>query len=141
MGETLSEVLAGRTIGLAPKLLDSRRRLRDHDQCLREDRRITRVEMAIRLVRWLESRQTADAEPETLDEAVAKHVHSGSFVDWARWSLRCGDPVRELSEAYAKLFDIVSAIQEVNSHRFARLLVDWTAMGSASRELIHQKKY
>ena len=41
-----------------------------------------------------------------------------------------GDPVQVLSEAYAKLFEVVTQVRESQSQAFARLLVDWTAAGS-----------
>jgi hypothetical protein len=141
VGEALSAVLASNSVAVSTKLLETQQSLRSHDQRLREDRRITRVEMAIRLVRWLESIQAQDSSsPQTLDEAALNYLRWGSFVDWARLSLRSGDPVRELSESYAKLFDKVTKVQELNSHKFAKLLVDWTAIGSDSLELIPSER-
>jgi len=137
VGESLTAVLSSNKITVTPDLIEAQRCLRSHDQRNREDRRITRVEMAVRLVRWMESIQSQEIIiPETFDEAALNHVRCGGFVDWARLSLRSGDPVRELSEAYAQLFDRVTKIQESNSHRFAKLLVDWSATGTESKEVI-----
>ena len=93
--------------------------------------------MAVRLVRWLGKRgQQGAAEPRSLAEAAAEHLRDGGFVDWARLSLRSGDPVQVLSEAYARLFDVVTQVREAQAHGFARLLVDWTAAGSQDDDLV-----
>ena len=57
-------------------------------------------------------------------------------MDWARLSLRSGNPVQVLSEAYVKLFDVVTQVREAQAHGFARLLADWTAAGSQGGELV-----
>jgi len=51
-------------------------------------------------------------------------------------TLRSGDPVRELSEAYAQLFDKVTTAREVDSLRFAELLRDWTAAKSTDETIV-----
>ncbi len=124
----------------APKSLDSLDRaklsLTGHDQASRERRRIERVDMALRLTRWLRRIEKEPAEPRSLAEAAQYQLLEGGFVDWARLSLRSGDPVRELSEAYATLFDKVTGIREAQSKQFAELLRDSTAAGSASDDLV-----
>src|SRR5207244_1025693 len=72
----------------------------------------------------------ATSSCQSLAEAAAYHLAEGGFVDWARLSLRVGDPVRELSEAYARLFHKVTAIREQQARHFAELLRDWTVAGS-----------
>lgn len=57
-------------------------------------------------------------------------------MDWARLSLRSGDPVQGLSETYARLFDAVTKLREQQAKQFAQLLADWTAAGSQSDEVI-----
>lgn len=125
-GDRLSESLA---TGI-PKSLDAlatnRQSISQHDRHSRERRRLQRVDMAMRLVRWIRDRNDAQ-EFDSLADAAQQHLGEGGFVDWARLTLRSGDPVRELSEAYAKLFDAVTSIRERQSRRFAELLQDWTA--------------
>jgi len=110
-------------------LAEARESLLTHDRTARERRRVDRVQMAMRLVRWLLDRKSSTecSAPGSLAEAALRHLREGGFVDWARLTLRSGDPVRELSEAYAKLFDQVTAICETRSQQFAELLKDWTA--------------
>ncbi|MGM0491136.1 MAG: BREX-2 system phosphatase PglZ, partial [Planctomycetota bacterium] len=101
-----------------------------HDRARREPRRCDRVRMAVRLARWLTHVDQKSVQVHSLAEASADHLAQGSFVDWARLSLRAGDPLRAVSEAYAKLFEHVTVTREQQSLRFATLLKDATAAGS-----------
>ncbi len=72
----------------------------------------------------------------SLVEAADYHLAEGGFVDWARLTLRTGDPIRELSEAYGKLFGRVTELREVRSQGFAELLCNWTESNSALEGLV-----
>ncbi len=134
-------LLAESTEDLSPELLErltaARQDILHHHQSSNERRRIDRIDMALRLIQWRTSMEEA-REPlfQSFPEAATYHVMEGGFVDWARLSLRVGDPVRELSVAYASLFDKVTAIREKQAYGFAELLQDYTAAGSASHEVI-----
>ena len=137
IGTQLSSVLQSESLANLEQLLDSHRAVRRHDQAIREDRRLQRVEMAVRLVRWLAClQQQPQADPQSFDEAADNHLREGGFVDWARLSLRSGDPVQQLSAAYAQLFDRVTETRQQQAKTFAKLLTDWTATGSQSQEVI-----
>ena len=99
-GKALSYVVDGTAGHSLEELTAARRETGDHELA-GERRRLEHVDMAIRLVRWLG--QTENQPPRSLVEAADYHLAEGGFVDWARLTLRTGDPVRELSEAYAKL--------------------------------------
>jgi hypothetical protein len=140
-------------------LTEARQSVRDHDQSARETRRLERADMAVRLVRWLKEslvtghsslvtgqesndkgQMTNDqgqlANPRSFADAAHAHLRDGGFVDWARLSLRSGDPVQGLSESYARLFDAATKLREQQAKQFAQLLADWTAAGSQSDEVI-----
>jgi cell division septation protein DedD len=137
LGENLTDLLDRGTCHLLDGLIDARRQLVNHDQSAQETRRLERVDMALRLVRWLgKQQQEHQLEPQTFADAANAHLREGGFVDWARLCLRSGDPVRKLSEAYAKLFDQVRQIREQQSHVFAKLLQDWTAAGSQGNDIL-----
>ncbi len=141
-GQCLAGVLANKAWDVLDGLIEARQAVRDHDQSAREARRLERVDMAVRLVRWLGERsQQAGAEPKSLAEAADEHLRDGGFVDWARLSLRSGDPVQVLSEAYVRLFEAVTQIRETQAHGFARLLVDWTAAGSQADDLVPVERF
>jgi hypothetical protein len=136
-GQRLSRVLEAKSWDDLDPLKEALQAVRDHDQSAREGRRLGRADMAARLIRWLgkRSRETI-ARPKSLAEAAAEHVRDGGFVDWARLSLRSGDPVQGLSEVYAQLFEAVTKIREEQAQQFGRLLADWTAAGSQSDDII-----
>ena len=136
-GQRLTEMLTEQSWEQMDGLKAARTAVRDHDQAKREIRQVERVEMALRLARWLgDHKRRGVALPSSLSEAAALQLSDGGFVDWARLSLRAGDPVRELSGAYARLFDLVTTMRERQSQAFARLLVDWTAAGSPAQEVL-----
>src|SRR5207302_783343 len=83
------------------------------------------------LVRWLKV-AVGTAEPASLTEAAHHYLDEGGFVDWARSVLRAGDPVRGLSEGYARLLGRVAERREAQNRRFAELLRDQVAAGSAA---------
>jgi hypothetical protein len=113
---------------LATAMLEARDAIRRHDLARKEPRRLERVEMALRLVRWLAG--PAPSAPRSLGEAARDYLGTGSYVDWARSVLRAGDPVRELSEGYARLLERVTARRQDQNRMFAELLRDQTAAGA-----------
>jgi hypothetical protein len=118
----------------ATGLAEAREAVRRHDKARREPRCLERVEMALRLARWLEG--AAPAAPRSLGEAARDYLAQGSFVDWARSVLRAGDPVRELSEGYARLEERVAACRQEQNRCFAELLRDQTASAGQPTDLV-----
>lgn len=102
-----------------------------------QSRRLQRIEMAIRLAQWLVQEAKAPSQqPNSLEEAIAYHTQEGGFLDWARLMLPIAESNRELSTAYGKLFDAVTAVRENQSYQFAKLLKDWTAVGSTRQSVL-----
>lgn len=135
-GKHLSESISSGIPKNLDRLLDVRQSISQHDRHSRERRRLERVDMAIRLVRWLMDRD-GTTHPASLADAASGHLAEGGFVDWARLTLRSGgEPVRELSGAFAKLFDVVTNIREEQSRRFADLLQDWTASKTTDEMIV-----
>lgn len=100
-------------------------------------RRLQRLDMAMRLAQWLVTdSKSASQSPKSLEDAIAHHTQTGSFLDWARLMLPIAEPHRELSVAYGKLFDVVTAARENQSQQFAQLLKDWTAVGSTRKSVL-----
>lgn len=137
LGDRLSEVLAGTNWNQLGELQVAHQAVRTHDQAAQDARRLEQVSMALRLVRWVGGRhRETPVGPQSFAAAAVDHVRDGGFVDWARLRLRAGDPVRELSQAYSRLFEHVTQIREQQSHQFSRLLADWTAAGSQGDEVL-----
>jgi hypothetical protein len=119
----------------AIELAEARDAVRRHDQARREPRRLERIEMALRLARWLEA-ATSTVIPRSLGEAACDYMAQGSFVDWARSVLRAGDPVRELSEGYARLVERVATRRGEQNRCFAELVRDQTTAAGHSKDLV-----
>jgi len=136
-GTSLAEALQARPTRVGEHLTEAKRSITDHQHARREARCIERVEMAMRLMRWLE-RADQGGEPThtSFGDAAKWHLAEGAFLDWARNTLRTGDPVRELSDAYARLGTAVTDARERQAHRFAELLRDWTIAGSTGDDVI-----
>ena len=95
------------------------------------------MDMAMRLSQWLvDSTNGSPQQPKSLEDAINYHTQEGSFLDWARLTLPIAEPHRELSTAYGKLFDTVTEIREKQSYQFAKLLKDWTAIGSTRKSVL-----
>jgi hypothetical protein len=82
-----------------------------------------RLDMSVRLLRWL---RTAQTTPASFAAAAADYATVGALVDWARTALRGGDPLPELSAAYQALLARVTARREAENRQFVQLLRGWT---------------
>lgn len=105
----------------------TRQSIAQHDRHSRERWQLERVDMALRLVQWRIETATL-GPPKSLADAADRQLSDGGFVDWARLVLRAGEPIRELADAYSRLFASVTAIRESQARQFAELLRDWTAI-------------
>jgi hypothetical protein len=133
LGDLLGQAIEGGA-DLNEALREARDFVRRHDQARREPRRLEAVEMALRLVRWLKV-TAATPEPRSLAEAARDYLDQGGFVDWARSVLRSGgEPVRGLSEGFARLLGQVAQRREDQNRRFAELLRDQTAAAGAAAD-------
>lgn len=110
---------------------------REHRLFLDRPERAEQLRMALRLMRWLSDSHVRPAKGwASLAEAAAWQQREGGRVDWARRVLRAGETVDELAKAYTLLADAVARRQEELSRDFARLLVDWTASGGGSDDVM-----
>lgn len=136
-GKRLSNTVQHPHPKVGRELQEAVQAIRNHEQASREKRRLERVEMAIRSLRWLSVQNATDCpRPQSLAEAAELHLRDGGYVDWARLTLRAGDPVGELSAAYSRLFGKVTAFREQQARHFAQLLGDWTAAGSHGNDVL-----
>nr|MBC8379336.1 BREX-2 system phosphatase PglZ [Planctomycetota bacterium] len=131
-GKALSISISQKTIFLPDEVLKAQERIFSHDSAQRQASHcIERVTMAARLLRWLEkASQEKIADYGSFGEAAKAYTADGGFVDWARHTIRGGEPVKALSQAYNKLVTAVTHIREKQNKAFAELLRDWTQAGS-----------
>lgn len=111
----------------------------DHEQSNweRGSRRLARVEMSARLLRWLaEQESTNPSSFRSLEQAAKWYAGEGGFVDWARYVLQSGEPARKLADAYNKLVSLIVKTRNEQNRQFATLVRDWTQAGSKGSEVL-----
>ncbi|MGI9181608.1 MAG: BREX-2 system phosphatase PglZ [Longimicrobiaceae bacterium] len=98
-----------------------------HRYAPRQPERIERLEMALRLVRYLAS-PASESSSASRSFAAAAHVYAaeGSFVDWARTMLLGGEQESALASALAELYARVQLIREQQNCEFAQRLAEWS---------------
>ena len=112
-------------------------RVRKHDQSHANPVEAERLEMALRLVRWLGAvRQGDGAAPASLADAARGYLAEGGWVDWARASAGRLAASRELTDAIAAVHAAASREQERRAGQFAALLEGSVTMGVYSAEVL-----
>lgn len=100
--------------------------------------RLERLQMAMRLLRWLERDDTVN---ERLADSVRWHDAHGAFVDRARAYLLGGDPVAALASAFERLHRQVRTRREPSNHRFAQQLAAWTRTPQAGQGILPIERF
>lgn len=142
-GKAISAALDNRVTEVPIAVNQAYRAIAAHEQVKwqRGSRRLQRVEMSARLLRWLaQINRDGIPGPSSLAEACRWHGLDGGFVDWARHALHTGEPARELKEAYGKLLTSATDVREKQNKRFAELVRDWTQAGSTGDEVMPVEK-
>ena len=91
-----------------------------------------RLEMAVRLLRWLHG-----AEPTLTDfeDSALWYAREGSWVDWARTRIRGGYERGSLAAALANLTAAVTERRERQNRQFAAMLAVWNNQGAHFQKL------
>jgi hypothetical protein len=110
--------------------------VRCHDQTHSRTSEQERLTMAMRLARWLAWRRSSPTQPQSLAEAAADYLATGSFVDWARDTIGRVAESRELSDAVATLQAAATKEQEQQAETFGRLLQNTVSTGVYSDKLL-----
>jgi hypothetical protein len=129
----LQDVLGGRAA--LDQLEACANDVRCHAQATRQADRMRRVDMALRLARYLET-GPHEARPVSLSRVSLNYAEGGGFVDWARRYLSGGDETEELAKAFGVLSTRVRELRERQNREFARLLADWHKSPSAMEGLL-----
>jgi hypothetical protein len=103
-------------------------RAREHSHAASAATRMERLEMSVRVARWL---TTAPIDSQGFTAQVTRYVSEGGFVDWARWKLLGGDPVPSLSRALNALAERAQTRREDQNQTFALTLASWNGTGGS----------
>lgn len=99
----------------------------EHRLSVHQGNRVRRVDMAMRLVRWLSN---AEPGPHLGLESLAKsYADDGAFADWARLALMGGDDLAVVTRAYRALREAARARRESSNKQFAVALSAWNQGG------------
>lgn len=115
------------------EVLATGRRVIGHRLAVHHVLRVSRLEMAMRLVRRLVD-SAGDFEHGNhggtgLSDQVGVYAKHGAFVDWARLSLLGGDELAAVSRAYGTLREAVRERRDHQNKIFAQGLAAWNAGG------------
>lgn len=135
-GKALSATVAANYVCITEDLVPARDAILEHQQRRFDTRRRDRIEMAMRLTRWLESTARTVTAAGSLPQAVHDYALDGGFIDWARNVLVVDEPVADLARGFADLRDRVTSIRQKQNQEFAELLKGWTAADSTSDDVI-----
>jgi hypothetical protein len=102
-------------------------RVLEHRLAVHQGYRVRRVEMAMRLVRWLTTAERQGAH--NFGDWVTDYGNEGAFVDWARLTLLDGDELADVSLAYGALRETARARRESQNRQFALSLAGWNSSG------------
>lgn len=99
----------------------------EHRLSIHQGHRVRRVEMAMRLVRWLSQ---TDSPPHLGLEALAKaYVDDGAYADWARLALLGGDELAGATRAYGSLREAARVRRDAMNKQFSQALAAWNQGG------------
>jgi hypothetical protein len=142
-GKAVAAALDNRVTEVPEAVNRAYRAIASHEQVKwqRGSRRLQRVEMSARLLRWLaQLNRDGITDAPSLAEACRWHAIDGGFVDWARCALQSPEPARDLSDAYGKLLAKVVEVRERQNKRFAELVRDWAKAGSTGDAVLPVEK-
>jgi hypothetical protein len=141
LGKALAAHVDSRATEVTQELHSLSASVLQHRLARERGRRIDRVDMAIRLSRWL-ANKNRNASPNAtglLATAQAYACDSG-FVDWARQVLRGGEPNKDLAAAFVRLVERITELREMENLQFGQAIKDEQAGGDAAAGLIPVEK-
>jgi hypothetical protein len=107
--------------------------LRDRNWPSGERPMLGRLEMAVRLLRWLHA---ADPTLTDFENSAHWYAREGSWVDWARTRIRGGYERGPLAAALANLTAAVKERRERENRQFASMVATWNNQGAHFEKLI-----
>jgi len=142
-GQALDTLLGQPSLVALTRVEQAATHLLHHDLGDRPGTRIERVQMALRLARWLVAARAPTQEPPTKMQpatgflALAQgYATDGAYVDWARLKLLGGDELAALSATYRILAARVRERREAFNQRFAAALATWNSDPSPAADCL-----
>ncbi len=124
-GQALRQTLASKSSSGLDQVRGAITMIRRHLLGEADTERLSRVEMACRLIRWLQITEMRGSK-DALDVMVVDYHRDGGFIDWARNRLKETDESPEVQKAYDAILKRVEERAENFEEAFALQLQDWT---------------
>lgn len=124
-GQALRQTLASKGSSGLDEVRGAITMIRRHLLGEADTERLSRVEMACRLIRWLQTTEMRGSK-DAFDAMVVDYHRNGGFIDWARNRLKETDESPEVQKAYDAILKRVEERAENFEEAFALQLQDWT---------------
>ncbi len=125
VGQALRQALSSKSSSGLDEVRGAITMIRRHLLGEADTERLSRVEMACRLIRWIHTTEMRGSK-EALDTMVVDYHSDGGFIDWARNRLKETDESPEVQKAYDAILKRVEERAENFEESFALQLQDWT---------------
>ncbi len=137
LGQALAVHVDSRATAIPEEIQNLHASIQEHRLGRAVSRRLERLEMAVRLARWLADQpSTSNAISSSILAIAQQYAIEGGYVDWARQVLRGGEPNKDLAAAFVRLVDRVTELRESENQQFGRALVEQRATGDTAAGLI-----
>jgi hypothetical protein len=125
LGSALQDAVKGKSSAVMENVRTCLVHIGDHVLAPIEQDRLSRAEMAFRLIRWLKTMTPPDPKA-PLPELAEYYYRDGGFLDWARNRLREMDVSGQMQAAFQQILEQVDGPILKLEEGFVRKLADWT---------------
>lgn len=124
-GQALRQALSAKSSSGIEEVRGAITMVRRHLLGEEDGERLSRVEMACRLIRWLQTAETGGSG-DALDLKVVDYHRDGGFIDWAKNRLKETDESPEVQKSYDGILTRVEERTDRHEASFAEQLQEWT---------------
>jgi len=135
IGHALRQALAAKSSSGMDQIRGALTMVRKHLLSEADSERLSRVEMACRLIRWLHVDEPSQSV-EPFDAMVVGYHQDGGFLDWARNRLKETDESPELQKSFTAVLKRVEERCDYFEELFSQQLQDWTRCENQSDRFI-----
>ena len=125
LGQLLTQALSAKSSSQLGEVRDAISRVKKHLLGMEDSERLERMEMACRMIRWLQT-TAAPSSQASFDGMVDFYHQDGGFIDWARYRLKESDLSAEVRKAFDAILERVDQRARAFEKDFAIQLQDWT---------------
>ena len=125
LGQLLTQALAAKSSSQLGEVRAAISQVKKHLLGTEDTERLERMEMACRMIRWLQTTAAPNSQA-SFDGMVEFYHQDGGFIDWARYRLKESDLSAEVRKAFDAILERVDQRARAFEKDFAIQLQDWT---------------